>query len=629
MGVAVEPTDSSAYRYWAFISYSSHDKAWADWLHRSIESYGIPSRLINHPTPTGEAAPKRLRPVFRDRAELAASPDLGREIEEALLASRYLIVICSPAAARSKWVNTEIETFQRFGRADRVLAVIVDGEPHAGGERECFPPALLLSEPIAADARKEGDGKDNARLKILAGMLGIGFDALKQREAHRRMRRLQVAVALVSAVAVGFAGLALYAEGQRVKAVKARQQAEGVLSYMLWDLRDPLQAIGRLDILRSAQTLVDDYYRELGVDPNDPNMLRVREASLLNNGVSLEEQGDLPGALSEYRKALEIGESLLASDSGNTQWLSDVALDHSRVGAVVEKQGDLDGALLEYGSALEIRRTLVASVPGNTRWQREESETLTSIGGVLEAQGDLEGALVQYRGALAISEGLLLGDATSLDFQGDAAVAHSRIGHVLLVGGDVAGALAESRAALKIAEGRVSADPANALYKAPLPSLHTSVGDALRLRGDAAGALREYRDAVKVAEVLVSLDPGNAESQLALSVSHARVGNVLLSNGDVAGARREYQASLDVAERLAAADPSSVANQENLYFSRLTMGEVLQRSRDWAGALRQFKGAVGIMERLLEADAGSARWQLDLRQAQDYVTITTALQGAR
>ena len=37
-------------------------------------------------------------------------------------------------------------------------------------------------EPIAADAREDKDGKVNAKLKLIAGVLGVDFDALKQRE---------------------------------------------------------------------------------------------------------------------------------------------------------------------------------------------------------------------------------------------------------------------------------------------------------------------------------------------------------------------------------------------------------------------------------------------------------------
>ena len=91
---------ASPYRYWAFISYSSKDKAWGRWLHRAIETYGIPAQLVSHPTPAGHPAPKRFQPLFRDRDELPASADLGTQIEEALRASRYLIVVCSRHAAQ-------------------------------------------------------------------------------------------------------------------------------------------------------------------------------------------------------------------------------------------------------------------------------------------------------------------------------------------------------------------------------------------------------------------------------------------------------------------------------------------------------------------------------------------------
>ena len=272
---AVRASERS-YRYWAFISYSSADRSWARWLQRAIESYGIPARLTDHATPTGEPAPKRFKPLFRDRSELAAG-DLGAQIEAALEASRYLIVVCSPRAAASEWVNKEIASFQALGRADRVFAVVVDGEPNAGDERECFPPALRDTEPLAADARPEGDGKRDARLKLLAGMLGVGFDALKQRDQHRRLRRLQATVAAVLVLAAGFAGLAAYAFQQRSTAieqrdrsVKARIEAAGVVNYLLFDLSDQLRPLHRFDIIAELTKRVLDYYKEFGVDEYDP-----------------------------------------------------------------------------------------------------------------------------------------------------------------------------------------------------------------------------------------------------------------------------------------------------------------------------------------------------------------------
>src|ERR1700742_893341 len=101
-------------RYRAFISYSHRDETWARWLHRAIETYRVPSRLVGTTTAAG-IIPRRLAPVFRDRDELASATDLGRKVDEALAASANLIVICSPAAATSRWVDAEVRAYKRLG----------------------------------------------------------------------------------------------------------------------------------------------------------------------------------------------------------------------------------------------------------------------------------------------------------------------------------------------------------------------------------------------------------------------------------------------------------------------------------------------------------------------------------
>src|SRR5690349_25090947 len=85
----------SAYTYRAFISYSHRDKAMAMRLHRALESFRIPKKLIGTETPFGPA-PGRLTPIFRDREELPASPDLGAELSAAIRGSMFLVLICSP-----------------------------------------------------------------------------------------------------------------------------------------------------------------------------------------------------------------------------------------------------------------------------------------------------------------------------------------------------------------------------------------------------------------------------------------------------------------------------------------------------------------------------------------------------
>jgi hypothetical protein len=97
----------SQYKYWAFISYSFKDADVAKRLHKQMETYRMPRDLVGRPGRDGPV-PKRLFPVFRDRDELPLASDLGSTIEDALRASRYLVVLCSPNSAKSHWVNEEI-----------------------------------------------------------------------------------------------------------------------------------------------------------------------------------------------------------------------------------------------------------------------------------------------------------------------------------------------------------------------------------------------------------------------------------------------------------------------------------------------------------------------------------------
>lgn len=181
-------TDATQARYAAFISYSHADEEFGDWLHKRLESYQVPAALVGRDGPNG-AIQKRLGKVFRDRADLSAAHDLGAEIRQGLEQADALIVLCSPRACGSKYVNQEIAAFKALGKGQRIFAAIVDGEPHAAGNPnysaadECFPPALIYqlntngalaatpepNEPIAADFRDGKDGRENGSLKIIAG----------------------------------------------------------------------------------------------------------------------------------------------------------------------------------------------------------------------------------------------------------------------------------------------------------------------------------------------------------------------------------------------------------------------------------------------------------------------------
>jgi hypothetical protein len=316
------PTDSPAFHYRAFISYSHRDKRVVQWLHRSLETYRIPSKLVGTKTRLG-AAPRRLTPIFRDRDELSASGDLGGELNAALQSAAFLIVVCSPASAKSMWVNEEILTFKRLRGEQRVLALIVGGEPNASNtpgqeDQECFPPALRFAlapdgslsttpaHPIAADLRNGKDGRQLAKLKLVAGLAGLRLDDVVQREAQRRFRRLAV---ITTGSVVGMAltaALAFYANLQRIEAVKQRQIAEAASDFLIGTFRQTnttnqnprtVTAVSILDT--GAQRIKAGLARQPEIQAR---LLATLAAAYYNLGLTENAQTMLEGSLPELRK---------------------------------------------------------------------------------------------------------------------------------------------------------------------------------------------------------------------------------------------------------------------------------------------------------------------------------------
>ena len=241
------------FKYKAFITYAHRDEERARWLRKKLEGFRVPKHLVGKSSSFGPV-PSRLYPIFRDRDELAGAAQLGPLIEQALHDSSHLIVLCSPHAVKSRWVNEEIRMFKSMGKADRVLCLVLDGEPMASElrddeSRECLPLAARRKingkgevtdqkhEPGAADLRDDADGEKDGFLKIVAGLLGVGLDELKQRDLLARQKRLAWVATASTILALSAIGLSIYAFYQqqqaglaRASAISERQAAEEELA---------------------------------------------------------------------------------------------------------------------------------------------------------------------------------------------------------------------------------------------------------------------------------------------------------------------------------------------------------------------------------------------------------------
>lgn len=280
---------SESYKYYAFISYSHKDKEWGDWLHRKLETYRIPKKLVGKMGRLG-VLPQRLYPVFRDREELSSASNLGDKLYEALRESRTLIVICSPHSAKSLWVNEEVIFFKRQSdpHRSRVLCLIVAGEPNAEqGDNECFPSAIRFelnssgeitnqfAEPIAADARANKDGKENALLKLISGALGVDYDQLKQRDKQRKKQRQLIIGLLLGVLLTIGVYAALMIKSSQVDANK--QEANVIAENSIKSLRNH----DFLSALQLGKIALDTYPTEFAINVQQHILSEIGEGRAL------------------------------------------------------------------------------------------------------------------------------------------------------------------------------------------------------------------------------------------------------------------------------------------------------------------------------------------------------------
>jgi tetratricopeptide (TPR) repeat protein len=498
--------------YRAFISYSHSDEAWARWLQRALEGYRLPKSLRqSHPN-----LPARLFPIFRDRDELASGGDLSESIRKAMDDSDALIVICSPAARASHWVNEEIRRFRASGRGHRIFCLLVAGSPDPHSVDCAFPAAILQDdngnishEPLAADATPGGDGKRNAMLKIAAGLLDVGVDDLKRRDAQRQARFWSIVAAGALFIAMLTIGLAVYALNAKRESEIRRSQAENLIGFMLGDLRERLEPIGKLEILDSIGDQAMNYFATLG-DRGTPKELRERGKALHQIGEVRKSKGDLKAALTAFEESLKQMQALYKADPENNDNLFELGQAEFWVGAVGWERGDLKLAEHAFNKYMQYSRELLERDPGNSVYNMELSYAYSNLGSLARARGDTRAALDNFMRSRDINAEELKKNPDDIELAYSLAEAWSWIGSSKMDLGDLAGSDEAFTEIAKLLRPIYMKDE-NARATFTFASNMTFQTEAKLYIGDVGSAKRLNTESLRILSMLTQKDPNNAD----------------------------------------------------------------------------------------------------------------------
>lgn len=612
------------FSYRAFISYSHRDKAHVRRLHREVESFRIPPKLVGRVTSVGEV-PRRLTPVFRDRDELPASSDLGTQLRAAISGSMFLIVICSPASATSHWVEQEIINFKRAHGEGNLLALIVDGTPYGSDipgkeDDECFPRALryvlgadgklsdVRTEPIAADLRPDADGPRLARLKLIAGLTGLKLDELVQRETQRRMRRLAVVASGAMAGMVLTGGLAFYANAARIEANKQREIAQkeaaaarAASDFLVgtFELSNPgtenPRTVTALTILgRSAARARTDLADQPAIQTR---MLATLGRAYINLGLANEARAAFEGSLPAIRKAgpdgaeaMSVLAATYAKEGALDKALSTIKAAQAMLGPDMSSRINVRAsAALTEGRILTSLSDVKAGVAAFDRalafYRSMDNPPPAAIAGTLNNRGLLLSDDGQYEAAEAsLSESLRIYRRTL----GDEHLSTGKGWYALAVNAFGAGKLqtAEQRIAQALTVERGVLDNDN-------PTLADTLsvqGQILQARGKLPEAERALREAVAIYRKAFGLHylVGIAEVYLGLIESQRGATDAALATLD--DAKRNYDASYGKLH----------PNHGDLKVNRAT---VLAKAGRMAEARKDCADGIAILKETLGADA--------------------------
>jgi len=386
----------------------------------------------------------------------------------------------------------------------------------------------------------------------------------------RRRTKWLAATAALLVLAVGGLKYTFDLGRERTIAVEARQeadlrrgQAEDLIGFMLGDLREKLEPVGRLDILDDVGDQALEYFASL---PDH----ELTDAELLSRSKALYQVGEVrlaQGALSEAKtplsQSLALAEALAQRAPDDTERLFGLGQSHFWIGYVHLNLGELDEAKRHFQAYYELSKRLTEIEPDNPRWQLELAYGLNNLGEVLDRSGALDAALEHFRASADIRARLLEASPEDPKLLRDLAHARSLLGRMLASSGQIAEAAAQHRSALEI-----------------------------RLR-------------------LLALEPDHADWLWGVAISRQHLGRLALLQDRLGEAQEQSEAALELTRRLVARDSENTTWRQCLARSEFWLGETLVARGEAPLGLGSLQESERLLEDLARLEP-RGDWQLDL-----------------
>jgi len=562
-------------------------------------------------------------------------------------------------------------------RAESTLDAVRAGPPDPVNRRERHLPPDLVAIVERAMARDPRDRYASGRAiadelrRFQTGQLVGAYRYSRVELIRRWIGRHRAVVAAAAIAAVVIAALSVIgvrrilderdlATAQHELSEVHRGEADDMVGFVVSDLANQLDDVGRIDLVEQPARKAVDYYdrvasrgepvgigaviahRKLGealavkgklapaiaelrsaltgVQPAGASLDHDRERIELHYklGQFVQLQGDAAAALALFRDALALAQRRLAAYPDDPRLRFGDGFSHTRIGIVLEQTGDLPGALVEYTAALRSYDALVKAHPEHPRGLAGLADAQGRLGDVARARGDVRGALASYAAAVASARTVVAGSPNPRR-RWELIFAMAKLATAELASGNAQAALDRNREMVELAEQMVASDPSNKQWQRDLAVLELRVGDAQVKLGHRDEAIALFQRSLATRRRLLDLDPMNLERQHDVAVAAERIGEQALDRGELATARDSFEANLAIYRQLAARDPSNADHVEAIAITEGKLEELASKQRDTGAALRHARAMLDLMMSLGARDPSNLSRQASTALAHESV----------
>jgi tetratricopeptide (TPR) repeat protein len=350
--------------------------------------------------------------------------------------------------------------------------------------------------------------------------------------------------------------LAVTAIHARDTAREQRRQAEGLVEFMLGDLKDKLEPIGRLDALDGVGQRVLAYYQKQDASELSDAALTQRSRALSLMGQVAFARGNLTVASHLYQEALAGTAEAIRRNPADPQRLFDHAQNIFWIGEVARHRGAMDQAESAYREYKRLANRMVVLAPDNLKWRMEVLYANENLAIAKKAKRRFGEAGQLFGGALGMMQSISAIQPTNIEYKRELANLLGWYADSQSALGKLDVAIAARQRQITYVEQLIAEGHSDAALQARLMPAQEGLGILLTAQGKTDEGIVHYRLALSQSKALLAIDPTNNEWRDVGTNAQLKLAESLLAVGNAEEAAQQTSEACTVANALRAHDPN-------------------------------------------------------------------------